>query len=232
MKVHYLQHVVFEGLGYIETWLKQNNHDISATQFFDPNHNLPEVETVDALIILGGPMGVYDEHQYPWLAEEMEFIQKCVLAGKKVLGICLGAQLIATCLGAGVHMARHKEIGWYRVRPTEDCAKLSWFYNLFKNSPVVFHWHGDQFSIPAKDALNLLTSDANANQAFMYKDHVLGLQFHLETTSASILEMLDKGADDISVADFVQSKEDIIKALSYPASTNNIADQLLNHFLV
>ena len=139
MKVHYLQHVFFEGLGYIENWLTKNNHTISSTRFYEHGYRLPEAENIDVLIVMGGPMGVYDEDRFPWLKEEKTFIRNCIQSGKKVLGICLGAQLIADCLGAKVDKAAHKEIGWFPVTPTEECKQLVWFYELFKGNPTVFH---------------------------------------------------------------------------------------------
>ena len=114
MKVHYFQHVSFEGLGYIETWLNENKHSVSSTKFFEKNYVIPEINEIEALIVLGGPMSVYDESKYPWLHEEKIFIEDCILDGKKVLGICLGAQLMAVCLGSNVFTAKNKEIGYQR----------------------------------------------------------------------------------------------------------------------
>ncbi len=233
MKVHYLQHVPFEGLGYIEMWLKENHHEISATRFYEPDYQLPALEEIDALIIMGGPMSVYDNHPYSWLDKEKSFIKNCIQAGKKVLGICLGAQLIAVCLGAQVHRATYKEIGWYPVSPAKDAKKLAWFFNLFQDNPTVFHWHGDQFTIPEPDSLDLLQSEANSNQAFIYKDHVLGLQFHLETNATDILRIIENCANDLDGSKYVQTQEFVIQqALPNTVKTNKIAEQLLNHFLI
>lgn len=189
MNIHYLQHVPFEGLGYIETWLIENNHEISLTRFYEPDYSLPSASEIDALIVMGGPMGVYDTEKHHWLEEEKALIKACLQAGKKVLGICLGAQLIADCLGAHINTAPHKEIGWFPVIPTEDSKEQSWLYELFQQNPVVFHWHGDRFEIPA-GCLNLLSSEANTNQAFSYDENVIGLQFHLEVTAETITLML------------------------------------------
>src|SRR5262245_15038627 len=119
MQIHYFQHVPFEGLGYIETWLKENGHDISVTRFYESSYQLPPVSAIDALIVMGGPMGVYDEDKYAWLRDEKAFIEDCIRAGKRLLGICLGAQLLSVCLGAAVGAAPNKEIGWFPVKPTE-----------------------------------------------------------------------------------------------------------------
>jgi len=196
MKVHYLQHVSFEGLGYIETWLNQHGHSITSTRFFEPQPQLPELASFDALIIMGGPMGVHDDAVYPWLTKEKEFIRACIADDKKLLGICLGAQLLAFCLGAAVQAAPRKEIGWYPVRPTEQCLQLPWFYDIFKEDPIVFHWHGDQFAIPGGCA-NLLTSEGNINQAFVRGNNLVGLQFHLEVGYDNVLAMTEHGSDEL-----------------------------------
>lgn len=205
MKVHYLQHVSFEGLGYIETWLTNAGHEISHTHFFEADYRLPPIAEFDALIVMGGPMGVYDENHYPWLHNEKMFIKQCIEQQKKVLGICLGAQLIVAALGGDVHKAPQTEIGWFPVTLTEGGNRLTWIRDLFKDNPIVFHWHGDQFEIPVGGMRNLLFSAANTNQAFLCGDDVIGLQFHLEVTTLSVEEMLHYGATELQPAPYVQS---------------------------
>lgn len=232
MKVHYLQHVPFEGLGYIETWLKENDFRISATRFYEPAHYFPEVEEIDALIIMGGPMGVYDEHKYPWLHEEKVFIEDCIRAGKKVLGICLGAQLLAVCLGANVYTATYKELGWFRVAPTEMSKKVSWFYRLFQDHPMVFHWHGDKFEIPYDGSFSLLSSEANNNQAFFHSENVIGLQFHLEITEDGVRDMLQHCRKDLAPSsDFVQPEQTILEHLDHIKKLNGTMAEILQTWL-
>ncbi|WP_129714867.1 type 1 glutamine amidotransferase [Pedobacter sp. SYP-B3415] len=231
MRVHYLQHVAFEGPGYINAWLDVKGFPVSATHFYKEDFRLPSVADIDALIIMGGPMGVYDEERYPWLKVEKAFVCECIRLGKAVLGICLGAQLLAACLGAAVTSAEHKEIGWYKIFPTRECRNITWFYELFADNPTVFHWHGDQFAIPA-GSHNLLVSDANKNQAFLYKDHVLGLQFHLETEEASIAGMLDHCAGDFDKSAFVQSPEFIRTQTGNAVATNILMRKLLEKFFL
>lgn len=230
MKIHYLQHAPFEGLGYMEIWLKQNNHSISSTLFYTANYILPAVSEIDALIVMGGPMGIYDDEQHPWLPEEKTFITNCIQASKKVLGICLGAQLIAGCLGAKVSKANHKEIGWFPVIPTEESIQISWFYKLFKNNPIAFHWHGDMFQIPKK-ALHLLSSEANNNQAFCYKDRVIGLQFHLEVTEETMVLLLEHASCDLKNKPFVQTVVEIESGAKHIKSCNEIMASILSHWL-
>lgn len=231
MNVHYFQHVPFEGLGYIETWLKENHHNISATKFYETDFLLPEISEIDALILMGGPMGVYDEIRFPWLKQEKAFIKSCIQSDKKVLGICLGAQLIADCLGAKVISAKNKEIGWFPVIPTEECKKNAWFYRLFKHNPVVFHWHGDQFEIPENGSLNLLYSEANLNQAFYYNQNIIGLQFHLEVTHDNLIQMLDNGKKDLEQLPFVQSIEQLNSGAEKIMKCNVLMNDILNNWL-
>jgi GMP synthase-like glutamine amidotransferase len=231
MNVHYFQHVPYEGLGYIETWLEQNHHHISTTKFFETNFQLPEISDIDALIIMGGLMGVYDETQFPWLKQEKAFIKSCVQSGKKILGICLGAQLIADCLGAKVIPAKNKEIGWFPVFPTEECKQTAWFYELFKHHPVVFHWHGDQFKIPQNGSLNLLHSEANLNQAFYCNQHIIGLQFHLEVTQDTLKQMIDNGKDELIQSPFIQPEKAIIESDKSIKACNTLMSKILNKWL-
>ena len=114
MKVHYFQHVPFEGLGSIEQWLISKAAQISVTKFYE-NTNLPEIHEIDWLIIMGGPMSVNNEHTYPWLQAEKKFIAESIANGKIVLGVCLGAQLIASALGAKVYQNQNRDIGWFPV---------------------------------------------------------------------------------------------------------------------
>ena len=101
MRLHYLQHVPFEGLGNIETWAKNKGFHITRTRFFD-NEPLPSTDDFEWLVVMGGPMNIYEETGYPWLVKEKKFIEECLKRDKFVLGICLGGQLIADVLGGRV----------------------------------------------------------------------------------------------------------------------------------
>ncbi|WP_159801867.1 type 1 glutamine amidotransferase [Flavobacterium sp. MK4S-17] len=233
MNVHYFQHVPFEGLGYIETWLKEHRYNISATKFFEADFLLPEISEIDALIVMGGPMSVYDEILFPWLRHEKAFIKLCIQSGKKVLGICLGAQLIAECLEAKVVLAKNKEIGWFPVIPTEECKKIAWLYRLFKYNPVVFHWHGDQFEIPQNSCLNLLYSEANVNQAFYYNQNIIGLQFHLEVTVENLILMIENGKEELfHNSPYIQSKNELLTNNNHILQCNGLMDKILSNWLI
>jgi GMP synthase-like glutamine amidotransferase len=225
LRIHYLQHVPFEGLGYIETWASEYAHILTATKFYEKTI-FPELSDFDCLIVMGGPMGVYDEDNFQWLKEEKMFIKKAIKAGKKVVGICLGAQLIAACLGAKVVAAENKEIGWFPVFPTEECKSPTWFYELFKDNPIVFHWHGDQFEIP-NNCSNLLVSEANTNQAFCYGENVIGLQFHLEVTEQTTALMLNNGVNELTKSPFIQAISDIQLGKQHIGHCNKIMKAVL-----
>jgi GMP synthase-like glutamine amidotransferase len=195
MRLHYFQHEHFEGLGMIADWAKKHCHALSCTPFFDERARLPQLIDYDALVIMGGPMGVYDEDRYPWLVAEKAHIREAIDAGKHVLGICLGAQLIAASLGAKVAPNPHKEIGWFPVTMT-DAGAAHPLLTGFDSTLTVFHWHGDRFEIP-DGAAHLLRSAACDNQAFVYDKHVLALQFHLEMDAAAVRSIMTNCADEL-----------------------------------
>ncbi|MCK5862638.1 MAG: gamma-glutamyl-gamma-aminobutyrate hydrolase family protein, partial [Candidatus Hydrogenedentes bacterium] len=180
MRAHYLQHVPFEGLGSIESRLHSSGYEISSTQLFE-SPEFPALEEIDLLLVMGGPMSVNDEEIYPWLSQEKEFIRRAIDMKKPVLGVCLGAQLIANVLGARVYQNSEKEIGWWPVHGT-PVPSSSLFQ--FPASIQAFHWHGETFNLPAGATL-LASSTACKNQAFQIGTSVIGLQFHLETTPES-----------------------------------------------
>ncbi|MEE4250271.1 MAG: type 1 glutamine amidotransferase [Alcanivoracaceae bacterium] len=182
-RVQVLQHVAFEDSGAMEPWLRAHGHQIRTTHLY-LGELPPDSDSLDWLIIMGGPMGVHDEKDLAWLAAEKRFIRSCIDSGKTVLGVCLGAQLIADVMGAEVRRNSEVEIGWFPVMAvgTHPLA------HIFANSPTVFHWHGDTFAIPA-DAKHLCRSAACENQAFLLGDKVLGLQFHLETTAQGLSDL-------------------------------------------
>ncbi len=231
MNVHYFQHVPFEGPGYILTWLQEQGHNISATHFFETPYAFPRLSEIDVLIVMGGPMSVYDDHLYPWLQEEKAFIEDAIRDGKKVLGICLGAQLAALCLGAYVPTALRKEIGWYPVHPTEEAGKAApGICKLLEQQPVVFHWHGDKFDIPY-GGYELAYSEANSNQGFVYNRHVLGLQFHAEMTAEGIDLMLQQGSRELMPGAYIQDAATIRAGTGHIEAGHQLMGRILEYFL-
>lgn len=200
MHVHVLQHVPFEGLGSIGAWLAQRNAEITYTRFFE-SAALPDPFTVDLVIALGGPMSVNDEQDLPWLVTEKAFVRACIAADKPVLGICLGAQLIASAQGARVYPGPHKEIGWFPIESTPTPHGMF----AFPASVTAFHWHGETFDLP-DGAIRLARSEGCENQAFQLGPRVIGLQFHLETTAPAADAIITHCRDELVGGPFIQSE--------------------------
>ena len=202
MKIHYLQHVPFENSANIENWANSKQNKLSKTLLYE-NAKFPNFDCFDLLIILGGSMNIYEEDKYSWLKQEKEFIKELIKQDKYVLGICLGAQLLADALGAKVYPNNHKEIGWFPIKLTQEARNTE----LFKEVPEtlnVFHWHGDTFELPDKSTL-VASSEACANQGFIYNEKIIGLQFHLETSKISIENLIKNCNEDITNSKYIQT---------------------------
>jgi GMP synthase-like glutamine amidotransferase len=209
MRLHYLQHVAFEGPASIERWAASRRHALTATRFY-LDDVVPDLRDIDWLVVLGGPMNVYQENEHPWLRPEKAFITQAIEAGKTVLGICLGAQLIADVLGAQVHQGKHQEIGWFPIELTEE-AKRSEIFGFLPGRLTVFHWHGDTFGLPP-GAVRLARSEGCENQAFLYQRRVIGLQFHFESTPESVREIVQNCGHEIVPARFAQDAQSMLAA--------------------
>lgn len=201
LRLHVLTHVPFEGPAHIAAWARDRGHALHGTRL-DAGEALPALDAFDWLIIMGGPMNIYDDASYPWLKTERRFIYEALSSGKKILGICLGAQFLADALGSPVSPGTFREIGWYpvhMVRTPADCR----LFQDFPASFTAFHWHGDTFAMP-KGATHIARSAACESQAFVYQDRVVGLQFHLESTEESVELLLRHCAEEITEAPYVQ----------------------------
>lgn len=197
LRLHGLRHERFEKEAEIAAWALERGHSLTHTDLW--NSELPpDPASFDFLVVMGGPMNIYEEDKFPWLAREKRFLAASIEAGKLVLGVCLGAQLLADVLGGKVTRGRHPEIGWHQVQAGPDAAKSRVFASLPAQYEA-FHWHGDTFSIPP-GALWTAKSEACAHQAFSaHGDRVVGLQFHLETNAESMAELATNCADEIIV---------------------------------
>ncbi len=208
MKVHYLLHVPFETPATINGWAEERGYEQSHTRLYE-GASFPALDAYDFLVIMGGPMGVYDEGKYPWLRQEKAFIKEAIEGGKPVVGICLGAQLLAESLGAKVRKNRFKEIGFFQVALTP----LGWDSPIFSVLPATFeafHWHGDTFEIPEK-AYHIASSEACPNQAFVYENRVVGLQFHIESNRESLEALVKNCGDELmEEGDYIQKPEVIL----------------------
>lgn len=206
MKIHIIQHVPFEKPGALADWALAQGHWI---QILDPaKDKIPSSAETDFLIVLGGPMSVHDEKEFPWLKAEKEALQKFIAdAQKPLLGICLGAQLIATVLGAKVYMNTQKEIGWFDI----DVKPRGVFKGASAAKAKVFHWHGEAFELPAGAEL-LASSQVTPVQAFQYGDKVVALQFHPEMNAEALKDLLRECARWINPQEpFEQSEVQILE---------------------
>ncbi len=195
MRIHHFQHVPFEGLAYIRQWCDDNGHRVTGTRWY-AGEVAPDVDDVNLLIVMGGPMGVHDEGAHPWLTAEKRAIEKALSRGVPVLGICLGAQLLADVLGARVRRNEYLEIGWHRVALT-PAARTSSVFGGLPEVILPFHWHGDTFEIPP-GTQRMAGSEACVNQAFADDGGtIVGLQFHPEATRDSVRHLIEHGAGDL-----------------------------------
>ncbi len=222
MKAHVLQHVPFEDPAYIGQWLTARGARISHTRFWESTA-LPDPATVDLLVVMGGPMSVNDEAEFAWLGAEKRFIAEVVALGRPVLGICLGAQLIASAYGARVFRNTEKEIGWFDVHActgTEDAFD-------FPPTTTVLHWHGETFELPPGARL-LASSAACRHQAFQLGERTIGLQFHLEMTAESLRAIIDNCRAELVPARWIQDEAAILAhAEGHFAATHALMDRLL-----
>ena len=182
------QHVPHEILGTLNPMLKRAGFRIRYVNFGRHPDAEPTLDGYDGLVVLGGPMSAYDDRRHPHLAVEMKLIENAMRRDLPVLGICLGAQLVARTLGARVYANHIKEIGWCDVAPSAH-AEADPLFGAFNRSETLFQWHGDTFDIPT-GAIHLATSRHCINQAFRYGGNVYGFQFHLEVDAAMILRWL------------------------------------------
>lgn len=211
LRVHYFQHIQDEGLGSPAAWLARHDAMVSSSQFFQLRIGedvcaveggqrgqeaviLPHADEVDLLIIMGGEMSVNDEEKYPWLVSEKRWIRDYIALGKPVVGLCLGAQLIASSLGAVVRKNALKEVGWWPIRArTLDAQAVQGEHFEFPDTLTALCWHEDTYDLPM-GAVGLAENEACAQQAFQYGDRVLGFQFHPESTPRNLqLFMVDSG---------------------------------------
>ncbi|WFR58752.1 type 1 glutamine amidotransferase [Anaerocolumna sp. AGMB13025] len=218
MRLHYLQHVPFENPGSILTWAREKGYTVTSTEFFLEG-SLPEQKDFDWLVIMGGPMNIYEEDKYPWLVKEKMFIKEAIRNGKVLIGLCLGGQLIADCIGGKVTKNTCKEIGWYPVRLTRE-AKESFLFSHFPKAPVVFEWHGDTFSSLPEEATLLAENDACAHQAFVYKTRIFGFQYHLENTLEIIKGLTKNCAEELVPDKYIQTEEELLSHPEYILKDN------------
>jgi len=219
-------HVPFEGPGVMADWIRKHGHRLEYTRFHE-NESLPEASEVDLLIIMGGPMNVFDFHIHPWMQEEIEWVRAFIRSGKPALGICLGAQILAAALGEEVYPGPEKEIGWHNLQFLPSLGE----FRIFKELPVarkVFHWHGDTFNIP-EGAVGIARSQLFPNQGFIYDRRVVALQFHLEVTPDAVRGMLENCRDELVKSPHIQSAKEILAETDYFESNQQVLYKFLDY---
>jgi len=203
MRIHYIQHVPFETPGFILDWAGLRRHTVHGTHLYR-GEACPPQNAFDWLILMGGPMGVHDEPDFPWLAAEKQLLREAIAAGKVVLGICLGAQLLAQALGASVYRNHEREIGWFPITRVGDAAASGALATL-PDTTEVLHWHGDTFDLP-RGAIHAFSSAGCVNQAFVFENRLFALQFHLEVTWEGCRDLITHSNDALAGAGcYVQS---------------------------
>ena len=225
MKMAVLQHVPFEGPAAIADWAAARKIGVTVRHLYrgDP---LPDLSEFDMLTVMGGPMSANDERVLPWLAPEIARVGDAIASDKIVLGVCLGAQIIAKALGAKVYKGAQKEIGWFPVRAEAAHA-------LFEGLPgefMAFHWHGETFDLPAR-AERLASTPGTANQAFAVGKKVLGLQFHMEATKESVNALMANAANEIGAGAYEQKPDAIRAGIGHCADLRARLDRVLDNLV-
>jgi GMP synthase (glutamine-hydrolysing) len=223
MRMAVMQHVEFEGPAAVADWAGARGFPLRLFHLHrDPT--LPSLADFDMLTVMGGPMSANDEARLGWLGPEMALVRDAIAADKTVLGICLGAQIIAKALGARVYPGGAKEIGWFPVQRTAG------FHPLFDGLPdsfTPFHWHGETFDLP-REATLLAKSKNTERQAFAVGQRVLGLQFHMEATEDSVRALLKGAAHEIGDGAFEQQPGRILANLDQCPSLRPLLDTVLD----
>jgi GMP synthase-like glutamine amidotransferase len=206
VRIHWIQHVAFEDLGTIQSWAESRSHALTSTLAL--TEDFPSPAEVDWLIVMGGPMSANDELRNPWLIAEKRFIGQVIDSGARVLGICLGAQLVADVLGGAVRPNSEPEIGWFPVRLTHQ-GRSSSVFGVMPETFVAGHWHGDTFELPPA-VVHTASSETCPNQAFEYEGRVWGLQCHLEWDRAALERLVSECGSDLVAGRYIQSAEQLL----------------------
>ncbi len=225
-RLHVLQHVPFEGPGHIGWWALQNDIKLARTQLYQ-DQALPELDDVDGLVVLGGPMSVHDQQEHAWLPGERSLIEAAIEAGIPTLGVCLGAQLIAEVLGGTVVEADQPEVGWAPIQTTPAAAEHPVGRHL-EDGQEVLHWHAETVELP-EGAVHLARSKACKHQAFAYEEHVLGLQFHLEMDQADVQHLGEASPGDLGQdGPYIQTLEEMLSQPDRFEACHATLDDLLD----
>lgn len=224
MRVHVLQHVPFEDIGSMAEWFRQRGAQLSYTRFYEADAQLPEPAGFDLIVAMGGPMSVNDEAALPWLVAEKAFLRAAIASEVAVLGVCLGAQLIASALGARVQPNDEVEVGWFPVWRADALDEACF---VFPPRVELLHWHGETFALPAGATL-LASSAACRNQAFQLGRRVIGLQCHPEMTPEIVSDLLAEFGAELQPGRWVQGAAELA---AVPAERYRAAQELMSDVL-
>jgi GMP synthase (glutamine-hydrolysing) len=225
MNLCVLQHAAFEGPGEIAAWAGQHGHSVSVHHLYRGDF-LPRLDAFDLLVVMGGEMNIYQYRDWPWLRAEREFIESALAQGKRVIGICLGAQLIADALGARVFQNAEHELGWLPVTWTDEARAA---FPGLPASTTVLHWHGDTFELPA-GATRLAASEGCPEQGFVIANKCLALQFHLEVDPTLVKEFVE-GQGEWPAGRYVQTRDAILReAVSHCDRNRQLLHGMLDRF--
>ena len=224
MRLICFKHVPFEGPAAVTDWAQARGHKLDCVEVY-AGEPIPAPREFDLLFVMGGPMNIYEESKFPWLREEQKAIHRAIEEGKGLVGVCLGAQLIADQLGGPVTRAEKAEIGWFPVKRAKDCpAELPLPEEL-----VAYHWHGDRLAIPP-GARHILQSAGCLEQGFLFESRILGLQCHLETNPAALAALIDACRSEITNGPCIQSAARMqAEPLQTYTSMHAVLFELLDH---
>lgn len=227
MNIALLKHVAYDGPAFLPCWAAREGHRLE--DILVPEVGVPDPYAFDRFVIIGGPMSVWESDKHPWLEDERRFVADCIAADRPILGICLGAQLLAAHFGARVQAGRYKEIGWFPVERHDD-ALSTWLGDALPDRFDSFFWHGDVFGLP-QGARAIAASAAHPVQGFIKGRHI-ALQFHLEVTREWASLLAERDADELRPDRFVQTAEVLLSrpAAGY-AESNRLMDAVLERWL-
>lgn len=228
MNLHAICHAPFEGLSNISVWAKERGHSVTESHL-DQTVFFPSHSHYDCLIIMGGPMGAYDEDVYPWLIDEKRFIDEAISKDKLIIGACLGSQILADVLGGRVYPQQEQEIGWFPVTLSAE-GKNSPIFQGVPSSFTALHWHGDTFDL-GKSCLHLAESECCKHQAFSYGKRVFGLQFHLELSETDAQALAEEDDLENKRGKYIQTPRDIFAAQETFIQANVVLYRVLDNFV-